>query len=283
MSDPETQARAAYWRFFEGTNSRDSQRFTKTLNFPHVRVSARGWAGVVPDAQTHARSNSFASLLAMGWDHTVGVEPEVLHVAPNKVHLVGGWTRYTKDDQPIISNRVTYIATDVNGHWGMQSRYGIDQDLDGPTPDPAGEHGDRGFDAKARHAENIVAKALASVGTDSAACAGHFHYPYLVIHPGCIQAFTDAAHLQRHLPEEPLQFRSARALQVGATGATVAFEANRAGRPLRGICLVRIEGDDWRIKSGFVHRFRVAEPRRLHRAERIVVGCDNAIETHAKG
>ena len=244
MSDPETQALAAYWRFFEGTNSRDSRRFTQTLNFPHVRVSARGWAGVVPDATTHARNNSFESLLAMGWDHTVGVEPHVLHVAPNKVHLVGGWTRYTKDDQPIISNRVTYIATDVNGHWGMQSRYGIDEELDGPTPDPINaEH-------RERNAENVVAKALASVGTDNAACAGHFHYPYLVIHPGRVQAFTDAAHLRHRLPEEPLQLRSARALQAGPTGATVAFEAKRAGRPLKGICLVRIEGDDWRIKSG---------------------------------
>lgn len=252
MSNPETHALAAYWRFFEGTNSRDSQRFTQTLNFPHVRVSARGWAGVVPDATTHARNNSFESLLAMGWDHTVGVEPEILHVAPNKVHLVGGWTRYTKDDQSIISNRVTYIATDVNGHWGMQSRYGIDQDLDGPTPDPtaSGEHGDTGFDANARNAENLVAKALASVGTDNAACAGHFHYPYLVIHPGHVQAFTDAAHLRRRLPEKPLQLRCARALQAGPTGATVAFEAKRPGRPLKGIYLVRIEGDDWRIKSG---------------------------------
>ncbi|MDE0440902.1 MAG: hypothetical protein OXL38_02165 [Gammaproteobacteria bacterium] len=188
----------------------------------------------------------------MGWDHTVGIEPQVLHVAPNKVHLVGGWTRYTKDDQPIISNQVTYIATDVNGHWGMQSRYGIDQDLDGPTPDPiaSGEHGDTGFDANARNAVNIVAKALASVGTDNAASAGHVHYPCLVIHPGRVQAFNDAAHLRRRLPEQPLQLRCARALQAGPTGATVAFEAKRSGRPLKGICFVRIEGDDWRIKSG---------------------------------
>jgi len=252
MSDPETQALDAYWRFFEGTNSRDSQKFTETLNFPHVRVSARGWAGVVPDARTHARNNSFEGLLAMGWDHTAGVEPEILHVAPNKVHLVGGWTRYTKDDQPIISNRVTYIATDVDGHWGMQSRYGIDQHLDGPTPDPtaSGERGDTGFGANARNAENIVAEALASAGTDNAACSGHFHYPYLVIHPGRVQTFTDAAHLRCRLPERPVHLRCTRTLQAGPTGATVAFEAKRSGRSLSGIYLVRIEGDDWRIKSG---------------------------------
>lgn len=251
MSEPETHALAAYWRFFEGTNSGDSRKFTETLNFPHVRVSARGWAGIVPDAKTHARNNSFESLLAMGWHHTIGVEPEILHVARDKVHLVGGWTRYTKDDQPIISNQVTYIATDVEGHWGMQSRYGIDQELAGPTPDPiaSAQAGDAGFDANARNAEDIVATALASAGVDNSACAGHFHYPYLVIQPGHVVAFADAGHLRRRLPGIPLQLRIVRALHAGPTGATVAFDANWSGRRVQGVCLVRIEHDDWRIKS----------------------------------
>ena len=252
MSDPETKAVAAYWRFFEGTNSGDSRQFTETLNFPHVRVSARGWAGVVPDAKTHARNNSFESLLAMGWDHTIGVEPEVLHVARDKVHLAGGWTRYTKDDEPIISNLVTYIATDVDGHWGMQSRYGIDQELTGPTPDPVAcaEAGGTGFDSIARNAEQIVATAVASVGADNSACARHFHFPYLVIHPGRVQSFAEAAHLQRHLPETPLHLRTVRAVQAGPTGATVAFETDLSGHRVQGIYLVRAEDGDWRMKSG---------------------------------
>ena len=87
MSDPQTAALAAYWRFFEGCNTGNSLKFTETLNFPHVRVSGRGWARIVPDAETHARNNSFESLLAMSWDHTVGAEPEVLHVAAHKVHF----------------------------------------------------------------------------------------------------------------------------------------------------------------------------------------------------
>ena len=252
MSDPETKALAAYWRFFEGTNSGDSRQFTETLNFPHVRVSARGWAGVVPDATTHARNNSFESLLAMGWDHTIGAEPEVLHVARDKVHLVGGWTRYTKDDEPIISNLVTYIATEVEGHWGMQSRYGIDQELAGPTPDPTAcnEISDPSFDSNARNAEQIVTNAMASVGADNSACAQHFHFPYLVIHPGRVEVFADAAHLQRRLPETPPDSCNVRALQAGPTGATVAFEADLPRHRVQGICLVRVEDDDWRIKSG---------------------------------
>ena len=250
MSDPEAKALAAYWRFFEGCNSGDSDTFTETLNFPHVRVSARGWAGVVPDAETHARNNSFESLLAMGWDHTIGRKPEVLHVAPDKVHLVGGWTRYAKDDQPIISNLVTYIATDVEGHWGMQSRYGIDRELAGPTPDPLAFDGVTGFSSNFRNAEEIVATALASVGTDNPTCARHFHFPYLVIHPGHVETFADAAHLQRRLPETPPRLRTVQAIHAGPTGATVAFEADLRGHRVQGICLVRVEDDDWRIKSG---------------------------------
>ena len=252
MSDPESEALAAYWRFFDGCNSRDSRVFTRTLNFPHVRVSARGWADVVPDAETHAHNNSFEGMLATGWDHTVGVEPRILHVAPNKVHLLGGWTRYTEDDRAIVSNLVTYIATRVTGRWGMQSRYGIDQDLDGPTPDPcvSNEVGNEDFASNARKTEDVVAAALALAGADNSACAERFHYPYLVIRPGRVETFSDPTDLLRWLPGTPLHGRAVRALHAGPTGATVAFEAKWSGRPVRGICLVRVEHGDWRIKSG---------------------------------
>ena len=165
---------------------------------------------------------------------------------------MGGWTRYTSDDEPIISNLVTYIATEVEGHWGMQSRYGIDQELAGPAADPAAcdEPGGTRFDSNARNAEQVVTAALATVGADNSACARHFHFPYLVIRPGRIQSFADAAHLQRRLPETPLQLRKVRALQAGPTGATVALEADMFGSRVRGICLVRAEHGDWRIKSG---------------------------------
>ena len=62
MSDPEPSALAAYWRFFDGSNSRDVQLFADTLKFPHGRISARGNANIVADAQTHARRVSFDAL-----------------------------------------------------------------------------------------------------------------------------------------------------------------------------------------------------------------------------
>ncbi len=81
MSDPETSALAVYWRFFEVTNSRDSKQVTDALNYPHVRISARGNPNIVQHRQTHAGKMSFDPMISTGWDHTVGMEPDVLHVS----------------------------------------------------------------------------------------------------------------------------------------------------------------------------------------------------------
>ena len=231
MSDPETDALAAYWRFFEGCNTADSYLFTETLHFPHVRVSARGWANVVPDAETHARNNSFASLFAMGWDHTVGAIPEVLHVASDKVHIQGGWTRYTKDNEPIISNSVVYIATQLDGRWGIQARFGIDQSLEEPTPDPSADAADdEGLAGIAEKAQRIVCAALES----AAGPAGNgkpFLYPYLAVHAGRIDSITDSSVPQQYWPPSRPRVAEAQALQVGPTGANVAFPRSMIGYP----------------------------------------------------
>lgn len=245
MPDPETEALAAYWRFFEGGNTADSLLFTETLHFPHVRVSGRGGAHVVPDAETHARNNSFASLFAMGWDHTVGADPEVLHVASDKVHIQGGWTRYTKDDEPIISNSVVYIATLLDGRWGIQARFGIDQSLDGPKT----EAGDEALEANATTAQRLVCSALES-GGEPPGTEGLFHYPYLAIHPGRIDSIADQSALQQYWQQSKARVTEARAIQVGPTGASVSFRTESARERLAGVFLVRLEGDGWGIKSG---------------------------------
>ena len=250
MPDPETEALAAYWRFFEGGNTADSLLFTETLHFPHVRVSGRGGAHVVPDAETHARNNSFASLFAMGWDHTVGADPEILHVASDKVHIQGGWTRYTKDNEPIISNSVVYIATLLGGRWGIQARFGIDQSLDGPTTDrTAAEAADGALEGNARTAQRLVRSALESAG-EPPGTGGLFHYPYLAIHPGRIDSIADQSGLQQYWQQSKTRVTEARAVQVGATGVSVAFRTESPGERLAGVFFVRLEGDAWGIKSG---------------------------------
>ena len=250
MSDPETSALAVYWRFFEGTNSRDPKQVTDALNYPHVRISARGNANVVRDRRTHARNMSFDAMLATGWDHTVGMQPDALHVAPRKVHIKGGWTRHDRDDQPIMTNRVTYIATFADGRWGLQSRFGTDTDLFWGKPEHRPEKVEVDLENNARKAERVVASALTHLGVENPGAARHCHYPLLFIHPGDVESIADGEALRERLPASKPQVRDVEAIQVGATGVNVTFRAAVAERRVEGLFLVKVEDDRWAIKGG---------------------------------
>ncbi len=247
---PANLAIATYWRFFEGTNSRDSRQVTDALNYPHVRISARGNPNIVHDGRTHASKMSFEPLISTGWDHTVGMEPEVLHVAPSKVHIKGGWTRYDSDDKPIMTNMVTYIATLVDGHWGLQSRFGTDTDLFWGKPEDRPVEDDVDLDENAGKAENIVASALELVGVDKPGAARYCHYPLLLINPGDIESIADGEALRNSLPASEPLVNSVKAIQVGSTGVNVTFRAAVNERPVEGVFLVKADDGHWGIKGG---------------------------------
>ena len=249
MSDPETSALAVYWRFFEGTNSRDAQQVTGALNYPHVRVSARGDPNIVHDVQTHTGKMSFRALIETGWHHTVGIEPQVLHVAPRKVHIKGGWTRYDRDDKPIMTNMVTYIATLTDDHWGIQSRFGTDTDLFWGKPEDRPVEADANLEDNARKALDAVASALGLMGIENPTPARHFHYPHLIINPGEIKSIADGQALQANLPPVAPQLSTVEAIQVGSTGANVTFRANVGERLVEGACMVKIDDSHWGIKA----------------------------------
>ena len=119
-------ALAAYWRFFEMFNTRDAYNFSVAMSYPHVRVSWAREAVILADIESHALSVGWDQFIATGWDHTVGKEPTLLGISENKAHVAGGWTRYTKDEKPILSNLVCYIITRVDDQWGIQCRFGTD-------------------------------------------------------------------------------------------------------------------------------------------------------------
>ena len=250
MSDPATSALAVYWRFFEGTNSRDSRQVTDALNYPHVRISARSDPNIVRHRQTHAGNMSFDPLISTGWDHTVGMEPEVLHVSPRKVHIKGGWTRYDPDGKPIMTNMVTYVATLVDGRWGLQSRFGTDTDLFWGKPKDRPVELDVDLDDNASKAENVVASALDLVGVDNPGAARYCHYPFLVIHPGRVESIPGGDALLQHLPASKPRIPDVEAIQAGATGANVTFRATVNARRVEGVFLVKVEDSRWGIKGG---------------------------------
>ena len=214
-----------------------------------MRISARGNANIVPDAPTHVRRVSFDAIIATGWDHTVGMAPELLDVTSSKVHVKGGWTRFTRDERPIISNAVTYIATLVDGHWGIRSRFGTDTEVfwGNPEDDPVDKHVDVAHNA--RKAEAVVASALAAMGVDNHRATRYFHYPHLIIDPGAVESIADEESLLKRLPASALLVDDVEAVQVGATGVNVGFRATFGDRLVRGICMVNIDDDQWGIKG----------------------------------
>ncbi len=101
------------------------------MSYPHVRVSADAAAPrLYPTARNYAQSASWDRFKATGWVRTDGIEPVRTHESADKVHLADGWTRYTAAGERILSNRVTYVLTRIDGSWGIQARFGVDS-LDG--------------------------------------------------------------------------------------------------------------------------------------------------------
>jgi len=81
--------------------------------------------------EAHVAAMSWNAVEATGWDHSVEREPEIVHAGADRFHIAGGWTRYTKENAPILSTYVTYVVTRIGASWGIQSRFAVD-------PGPAG-------------------------------------------------------------------------------------------------------------------------------------------------
>lgn len=234
-------ALAAYWRFFESFNTRDGGKWTNSLQFPHLRVSARGAKPqIIPKPEQHVQgaTSAYERILASGWDHTVGAEPEVLHVSADKAHIIGGWTRYNSDDEPILTNFVTYIITLVDNHWGIQCRYGVDPGADGETPETA------------TVALEVLRSAFFAMGSgDLTDATKFFNYPHFNIDAGAIQSFANAAELAANLPSGDVAPSDLRALQYGPNSVSMAFDARIEGRDMQGVLLVTEREGHWGIES----------------------------------
>ena len=124
----------AYYDFFRSFNTRDPHVFAMSLHYPHVRMSWIQDPRIFADAEAHSLNQSWDRLVEAGWDHSVGVEPSVIHESPDKVHIEGGWTRVREDGSQLLVNRVSYIVTRLDGLWGIQCRFGMDDGTDTAEP-----------------------------------------------------------------------------------------------------------------------------------------------------
>ncbi len=234
-------ALAAYWEFFRSFNSRDPVAFSATLNYPHVRVSAHGTPAMVGSAAEHAAAASWERVLATGWDHSDGHEPELIHGSDDRAHIAGGWTRLDAAGGKVLVNRVTYIVTRAGppAGWGIQSRFGID-----------GGNARDGGETSAHHgrAVALVEDYIDAYNDrDWARCAALMVTPHFKIDVGLVRQWTAREELLAAFRDGPWHFVtevSARAVQAGESCVTVALDGLLDGgdRTLRGVFFVVDKG-----------------------------------------
>lgn len=103
-------------------NSRDSEAWAATLNYPHVRI-ASGDVRVWQDAEEFAAYMDFDAFAErFGWDHSHWIRRDVVGATPNKVHIMTTFQRFNDKNEPIATFDSLYIVTLVDGHWGTQAR-----------------------------------------------------------------------------------------------------------------------------------------------------------------
>ena len=109
--------------FMAALNAGDNQALFSTMHVPHVRISGNGVA--IHNTREDLERDylkGFAARAGDAWHHTVLDSIEVLHSSEDKVHLYIQWTRYDKDDGPLLTHQALWIMTRIDGRWGAQAR-----------------------------------------------------------------------------------------------------------------------------------------------------------------
>ena len=107
--------------FMSTFNSRDMKTWSKTLNYPHVRL-AGGKVTVWSTQEEYAAEDIFERLASTGWNYSAWLSREVILVSEDKVHISTVFQRYDKDHNPMKKYQSLYIVTRQNGEWGVQAR-----------------------------------------------------------------------------------------------------------------------------------------------------------------
>ena len=104
-------------------NAQDSDGWSKTLLFPHVRISSGGVV-VDPSRQEFVAQMDFQAFARrFNWHHSAWDSLEVVQVSPNKVHIAVQFTRYDVQQQALASYDSLYILQPgEGGKWGIRAR-----------------------------------------------------------------------------------------------------------------------------------------------------------------
>ncbi len=234
-------ALAAYRRFFEGFNSRRAEAWAGALHFPHVRVSGRGPVNVVPTMEDHVAAMSWNRVEASGWHHTTEQPPVVVHSGPQRAHIAGGWTRYTEDNQPILTSYITYVVTRISDEWGIQSRFAVDPGPEGLT------------DEHVSIAKQVVTEYLALWNAKRfTEAAGKLNYPAVQVHPGRLVVWNSAEDHVKWLEDQPwreIVIDEVRVVQAGPNAVNLALSLREGHKTSDALVLVTLRDGHWGFQA----------------------------------
>ncbi len=115
-------------KFMETWNARDPEAYASSLNYPHARPS--GWKfdefrphRIWQTQDDYVGGVDYAKVIATGWESTEFEELQPIHEGDGKAHIAGRWGRVDAEGNKTGRNLVTYVATQVDGYWGVQARF----------------------------------------------------------------------------------------------------------------------------------------------------------------
>lgn len=245
------EALLALDRYLETWNSRIPAVWAMSLHYPHVRPGA-GPFEVYQDAREYSSSVNFEQTLRTGWHHSEWVSRSVLQVGVDKVHVAGSWRRFTADGTPQVSSAITYVVTNVNGHWGILSRFAAGTGaVDAAT---AAKNAAAGRDA-------VTAFLAAWNAHDPERAAASIHYPHVRIADGQVEVWKAAE--QFLAGTEPGRQRTwfqtrvddMTVAQTTANGVNLTVKISKLGRDGRvlstdeGLFLVALRDGSWKVQA----------------------------------
>lgn len=245
-------------RYLETWNSRDPERWSTALAFPHIRPGA-GAFKVYPDKQSYIADVDFEETMAAGWRYTRWDRREVLQVGPEKVHVAGWWRRYTEDGNTQFTGQMVYVIVPVDGRvdgpWRIQARFAAGR---GGDLTPAQER------EKAGEARAGLDRYIAALNTHAAdPLADAVHYPHVRHGDGVLETWsTRAEYLAGAEPGRArtwakTRIRDVRTIAVSPFGANFTLILERlddGGRVLQRdealILVTQSEGDPaWKVRA----------------------------------
>ncbi len=119
----EQAAIAVVHEFIETFNAQDHERHADTLNYPHIRLAGGRFMQIESAEEfVEISRRGQARLEKEGWHLTVVTNLEVVHSGSDKVHLALTNDRCDKHGVVYHSFDTLWIATLVDGKWGIQFR-----------------------------------------------------------------------------------------------------------------------------------------------------------------